>query len=534
MVLLSKPQLPNFFIMMSQNLTSTHNSSVPPPPQLTPTIVNSQLPQLTQSNIPLPPLSTIAPQMPDLQQQSTGGNSTTKQQPNNNATNNKLQSNNGQNYPTLDQYITMEIEEEPKYQAVNGIVQPPCVPNESKRHRNTNQLQFILKNVIKAVLKHQFAWPFAHPVDTIKLRLPDYHNLIIHPMDINTIKKRIENCYYWSAQEALHDFKTMFNNCYVYNKPGEDVVFMGQTLEKLLRQKLMDMPPVEEEISMPPIKSTGKNKRGKKGGFNRTSSISSATATTPQNNLTNLNETVSPIQTNLQSPLPSLFNQQQPTAATNTTSTASATNNLSNLNGLLGETSLSANLNGFNPKSPITTNNQNTTLTNSHSTRLSVHSPKESKNLLTPNLQSHSQTTQRSSTHSFIDNQSSNLVTPKLSKEIKQEQNQLLVNNSSSKSSKKGVKRKVADTTTSFDYPQFEPQPTSSKKMSTRRESGRPIKKPVKDLPYTAPQQSTSKTKKGKLSEQLKYCSLILKELFSKKHNSYAWPFLQPVVSVIT
>ena len=65
--------------------------------------------------------------------------------------------------------------------------------------------------------------------------------------------------------------------------------------------------------------------------------------------------------------------------------------------------------------------------------------------------------------------------------------------------------------------------------MSTRRESGRTIKKPVKDLPYSAPQQSnTNKTKKGKLSEQMKYCSLIVKELFGKKHSSYAYPFYAP------
>ena len=105
---------------------------------------------------------------------------------------------------------------------------------------------------------------------------------------------------------------------------------------------------------------------------------------------------------------------------------------------------------------------------------------------------------------------------------------------SSSKSNKKGVKRKVADTTTSFESltsyppPMFESTP-SNKKMSTRRESGRTIKKPVKDLPYAANQPQTSKTKKVKLSEQMKYCNLIIKELFSKKHNSYAWPFYKPV-----
>ena len=529
--------------MMSQNLTSSSNSSVPPPPQLTPTMppVNTQLPpSLTQTNIPLPPLPTITPTISDLQQQNNSNLTAT-----NNLLKNKLQaSNNGNSgHPSLETYIKMEIEEEPKYQAVNGVVLPPCVPNESKRHRNTNQLQYLLKNVIKAVLKHHFSWPFSVPVDSVKLKLPDYHNIIPHPMDINTIKRRLENCYYWSAQEAIHDFKTMFQNCYVYNKPGEDVVFMGQTLEKVVMQKLIDMPSVEEEIPMPPIKG-GKGKRSKKGGFHKGSIGGFNKGNITPSNLNNT--TVSPAdQTALQqkSPLPSLF-QTTPTKNQQSQSASSINSNNSNnnttLNGLL---SSDQQTNGFGQKqkqqqsSIKSTNNNN----NSHSTRLSVHSPNKPNNLSTPNLIQYSPQTrqspirppppqQRSShnTASFIDNQSP-IIPPKVPK------NENLLtssNSSSSKSSKKGVKRKVADTTTSFDYPtpSFE---SISKKMSTRRESGRTIKKPIKDLPYTANPAQQNKTKKIKLSEQMKYCNLILKELFSKKHNSYAWPFMTPYVFIL-
>ncbi|KAJ8673036.1 hypothetical protein QAD02_004297, partial [Eretmocerus hayati] len=86
---------------------------------------------------------------------------------------------------------------------------------------------------------------------------------------------------------------------------------------------------------------------------------------------------------------------------------------------------------------------------------------------------------------------------------------------------KKGVKRK-ADTTTptanSFD-PIYAPLDSKNAKLPTRRESGRQIKKP---------QHASGKTK-DKLSEVLKSCNEILKELFSKKHSSYAWPFYKPV-----
>lgn len=57
-------------------------------------------------------------------------------------------------------------------------------------------------------------------------------------MDLGTIKKRLEHNYYWSGKECIQDFNTMFTNCYVYNKPGEDVVVMAQTLEKLFLTKV--------------------------------------------------------------------------------------------------------------------------------------------------------------------------------------------------------------------------------------------------------------------------------------------------------
>ena len=71
------------------------------------------------------------------------------------------------------------------------------------------------------MIKHNHSWPFVKPVDTIKLGLPDYHKLIKQPMDLATVKKRLENNYYWCGKECISDINLMFTNCYMYNKPGE-------------------------------------------------------------------------------------------------------------------------------------------------------------------------------------------------------------------------------------------------------------------------------------------------------------------------
>lgn len=153
---------------------------------------------------------------------------------------------------------------EPYVEPVNGIVQPPTVPPPDRPGRNTNQLQYLIKTVMKAVWKHHFSWPFQQPVDAKKLNLPDYHKIIKQPMDLGTVKKRLENNYYWSAKEAIQDLNIMFSNCYVYNKPGEDVVVMAQTLEKVFFQKLEGMP--KEEIELEPVTPKGGGKKKPRAG----------------------------------------------------------------------------------------------------------------------------------------------------------------------------------------------------------------------------------------------------------------------------
>ena len=89
-------------------------------------------------------------------------------------------------------------------------------------------------------------------MDANKLNIPDYHKIIKHPMDFGTIKKRLDNNYYWSAKECIKDFNTVFTNCYVYNKAGEDIVVMAQTLEKLFLTKIASMPKDEQEMNPQP------------------------------------------------------------------------------------------------------------------------------------------------------------------------------------------------------------------------------------------------------------------------------------------
>ncbi|KAG1927965.1 bromodomain-containing protein 3b isoform X1 [Pimephales promelas] len=305
---------------------------------------------------------------------------------------------------------------------------PPEVTNPGKPGRKTNQLQYMQNVVVKTLWKHQFAWPFYTPVDAIKLNLPDYNKVIKNPMDMGTIKKRLENNYYWTAGECMQDFNTMFTNCYIYNKPTDDIVLMAQALEKIFLQKVAQMPQEEVELLPPPPKGKAR-KPGAPPGSENQPSIALTTG--------------SPSSSCPSSP-PQLA--QTPVIAATPVST------------------ITSNVQAVPPATPPP---------------------------MIPTAQ------------------------PVLKK--------------------KGVKRK-ADTTTPTtcaitasrsESPTAMLESKHSKVISRRESTGRPIKPPKKDLEDGDVQQQGNK--KSKLNDHLKYCDTILKEMLSKKHAAYAWPFYKPV-----
>ncbi|NXL09683.1 BRDT protein, partial [Mesembrinibis cayennensis] len=296
---------------------------------------------------------------------------------------------------------------------------PPEYINNKNSGYQTNQLQYLQRVVMKAMWRHNFSWPFHQPVDAAALNLPDYYSIIKKPMDLSTIKKRLEHNYYTKAEECIEDFKTMFLNCYIYNKPGDDIVFMAQELEKVFMQKIAQMPPEERLV----ILNKGKRK-GKQ-----------------------LEET--------QQPDPGTSNEQS-TAQKQAESSEQPPVMTQELHQVTLAPLSAAQLTALMPAAvPIT-------------------------------------------------------------------------------KAKKGVKRKADTTTptTSIFTASGESSATFNERKAVKACRGEnecmiPNKLLKTYLPDS--QQSPEILKKIQLSEQMKHCNEILKEMFSKKHAAYAWPFLKPV-----
>jgi len=80
-------------------------------------------------------------------------------------------------------------------------------------------------------LLQMYAWPFYKPVETVALGLSDYFDIIRQPMDLGTVKTKMEAREYATAQEFCNDVRLIFLNCYRYNQPDTDVVAMAKKLQ---------------------------------------------------------------------------------------------------------------------------------------------------------------------------------------------------------------------------------------------------------------------------------------------------------------
>ena len=92
------------------------------------------------------------------------------------------------------------------------------------------------------------AWPFMEPVDPVKLNIPDYFDVIKHPMDLSLVKRKLEGGSYRDAAEFASDIRLMFSNCYRYNPPESDVVQMAKRLHQVFETKFALLP---DEVAFP-------------------------------------------------------------------------------------------------------------------------------------------------------------------------------------------------------------------------------------------------------------------------------------------
>ncbi|PIA13444.1 Bromodomain-containing protein, partial [Coemansia reversa NRRL 1564] len=116
---------------------------------------------------------------------------------------------------------------------------------QRKKSRTTDpQMRYCL-NIVKEFMKKanfNIAYPFLEPVDPVAMNCPDYFKMIKEPMDLSTIKAKLESDHYASPLEFESDMRLMLRNCYAYNPPGHPVHEAGRALEARFDAKWAEIP----------------------------------------------------------------------------------------------------------------------------------------------------------------------------------------------------------------------------------------------------------------------------------------------------
>mmetsp|Transcript_1361 Transcript_1361/g.2314 ORF Transcript_1361/g.2314 Transcript_1361/m.2314 type:complete len:1768 (+) Transcript_1361:193-5496(+) len=86
--------------------------------------------------------------------------------------------------------------------------------------------------VLKGLQSHAHGWVFNSPVDPVELNLPDYFEVIEKPMDLGTVKKKLENGVYRNLKEVEGDINLTFDNAMLYNPEGSVVSNMAKELKE--------------------------------------------------------------------------------------------------------------------------------------------------------------------------------------------------------------------------------------------------------------------------------------------------------------
>jgi len=79
--------------------------------------------------------------------------------------------------------------------------------------------------------------PYSAPVDWEFYGLTDYPEIIKKPMDLGTVKKRLDGGKYPAADKFAADVRLVWSNAMTYNRPDSDIYQTADKLSKLFERK---------------------------------------------------------------------------------------------------------------------------------------------------------------------------------------------------------------------------------------------------------------------------------------------------------
>jgi len=91
--------------------------------------------------------------------------------------------------------------------------------------------------IINFFLQKKESEPYSAPVDWEFYGLTDYPEIIKKPMDLGTVKKRLDAAKYTAADKFAADVRLVWSNAMTYNRPDSEIYQTADKLSKLFERK---------------------------------------------------------------------------------------------------------------------------------------------------------------------------------------------------------------------------------------------------------------------------------------------------------
>lgn len=138
-------------------------------------------------------------------------------------------------------------------------MRPDVIPPHDKPGRCTNQLNYLKETVLEVAKKELMKC-----YERVDIQDDECLDPVKNPLNLTTIKLRLEYDYYNCAKECIKDFNTVFSNCYLYfnqievnasrngnsrfEDSAHDIIHSVMVMENILLSKIAAMPELEVEV----------------------------------------------------------------------------------------------------------------------------------------------------------------------------------------------------------------------------------------------------------------------------------------------
>ncbi|XP_044588576.1 bromodomain adjacent to zinc finger domain protein 2B isoform X8 [Cotesia glomerata] len=131
--------------------------------------------------------------------------------------------------------------EDAKEEAPTSAASSPRKETGNNRHLTKKQQRELApcKILLEQLEQQDEAWPFLLPVNT--KQFPTYKKIIKTPMDLSTIKKKLQDSNYKSRDEFCADVRQMFTNCEVFNEDDSPVGKAGHGMRTFFESRWMEI-----------------------------------------------------------------------------------------------------------------------------------------------------------------------------------------------------------------------------------------------------------------------------------------------------